>query len=135
MIVIDTNVVSEMMRGDPDAAVLLWVNSVGPLQTTAITLAEIDYGIARLPEGRRKDGLAGMAAEVFAHFGDVVLPFDADAARRYAGIVVGRDRAGHPITSADAQIAAICASRDATLATRNTGDFEGTGVGLINPWG
>ncbi len=134
MIVIDTNVVSEMMRGEPDRTVLAWADAVGRLHTTAITLAEVDYGIARLPDGRRKDRLATTAAEVFADAGDVILAFDAHAARRYARIVADRERAGRPIATADAQIAAICASREATLATRNTGDFDGTGVSLINPW-
>jgi predicted nucleic acid-binding protein len=74
------------------------------------------------------------AAEVFADFGEMILAFDAPAARRYAGIVADRESAGRSITTADAQIAAICASREATLATRNTADFDGTGVSLINPW-
>jgi predicted nucleic acid-binding protein len=134
VIVIDTAVVSEMMRDQPDRAVLGWADAVGRLHTTAITLAEIGYGIARLPDGRRKDRLAMTATEVFADFGDVILAFDAPAARRYAGIVAGRESSGRPITTADAQIAAICASREATLATRNTADFDGTGVSLINPW-
>lgn len=134
MIVIDTNVVSEMMREQPDRAVLAWAASAGRLHTSAITLAEIGYGLARLPDGRRKHRLAATGAEVFADFEDVIVPFDALAARRYAMIVVDREKSGHPITTADAQIAAICASRDATLATRNTADFNGTGISLINPW-
>ncbi|MGL5808808.1 MAG: type II toxin-antitoxin system VapC family toxin [Nocardioides sp.] len=134
MIVVDTNIISEMMRGEPHRKVLAWVDGVGTLHTTAVTLAEIDYGIARLPAGRRKDRLATTAAEVFAAFGDVILAFDARAARRYARIVADRERTGRPIAAADAQIAAICDSRRATLATRNTGDFDGTGIGLINPW-
>jgi predicted nucleic acid-binding protein len=134
VIVVDTNIVSEMMREEPDRNVLAWTDTVGRLHTTAVTLAEIEYGIARLPEGRRKDRLADTAARVFTDFGDVILAFDARAARQYAGIVVGRERAGRPIADADAQIAAICASREATLATRNTGDFEATGISLINPW-
>lgn len=134
MIVIDTNVISEMMRDEPDSTVLAWADAVGPLHTTAITLAEVDYGIARLPAGRRKDRLTTTAAEVFADFGEVILAFDAHAARHYAGIVADREEAGHPIATADAQVAAICASREATLATRDTGDFDGTGVSLINPW-
>ena len=134
MIVIDTNVISEMMRDKPDRRVLAWADVVGRLHTTAITLAEIDYGIARLLDGRRKDRLATTVAEVFTDFGEVILAFDAHAARHYARIVADRERAGHPIATADAQIAAICSSREATLATRNTGDFDGTGVDLINPW-
>lgn len=134
MIVLDTNVVSEMMRDEPDPSVLAWTNSVGQLHTTAVTLAEVCYGIARLPAGQRKDRLTATAAQVFADFEDVILPFDARAARRYAEIVAGRERAGRPITAADAQIAAICSARRATLATRNTSDFHATEVKLLNPW-
>jgi predicted nucleic acid-binding protein len=134
VIVIDTNVVSEMMRDEPDPKVLAWTATAGRLHSTAVTLAEIEYGIARLPAGRRRGRLAATAAGVFADFNDVILPFDAPAARRYAGIVTGREGIGQPIAAADAQIAAICASRDATLATRNTGDFDSTGVRLFNPW-
>lgn len=134
MIVIDTNVVSEMMRGEPDPQVLAWTAAAGRLHTTAITLAEIEYGIARLPGGRRRDQLTATAARVFADYDDVIVPFDARAARRYGTIVALRDASGRPIATADAQIAAICASREASLATRNTDDFEATGIGLINPW-
>ncbi|MGH9064552.1 MAG: type II toxin-antitoxin system VapC family toxin [Acidimicrobiales bacterium] len=134
MIVIDTNVVSEMERDEPDRKVLAWSETVGRLHTTAVTLAEVDYGIARLPEGRRTDRLAATAARVFADFDEVIVAFDAPAARRYGGIVAGRERAGRPIATADAQIAAICAAQGATLATRNTGDFDGTGISLVNPW-
>lgn len=134
MIVIDTNVVSEMMRDEPNPAVLAWVSTVGRLHTTAVTLAEVDFGITRLPEGRRKDRLTATAARVFADFNEVILPFDARAAREYAGIVAHRERSGKPITTAEAQIAAICASHQATLATRNTSDFDATGTTVLNPW-
>ncbi len=134
MIVIDTNVISEMMRNEPDPDVIAWAASAGRLHTTAITLAEVDYGLARLPEGRRRYQLTAIAAGVFADFDDVVLPFDSPAARRYGTIVAGREKLGRPIANADAQIAAICASRQALLATRNTADFEATGVTVINPW-
>ncbi len=134
MIVIDTNVVSEMMRDEPDQKVLTWSETVGRLHTTAVTLAEVDYGIARLPEGHRKDRLAATAASVFADYDELIVAFDARAARRYGSIVADREKGGRPITTADAQIAAICAAREATLATRNTGDFEGTGIDLVNPW-
>jgi predicted nucleic acid-binding protein len=130
VIVIDTNVISEMMREQPDQTVLAWAASGGQLHTSAITLAEIGYGIARLPKGRRGHRLA----EVFSEFGDAILSLDALAAHRYSTIVVDREKSGHPITTADAEIAAICASRDATLATRDTSDFDGTGINLVNPW-
>jgi toxin FitB len=134
VIVIDTNVISEMMRGDPNPTVLAWAAAVGRLHTTAITLAEVEYGLARLPVGRRRDQLTATATEVFADYQDVILSFDVPAAHRYADIVAGCEALGYPITSADAQIAAICAARNATLATRNTSDFTRTGVQLINPW-
>jgi predicted nucleic acid-binding protein len=134
VIIIDTNVVSEMMRDEPDPRVLAWTTAARRLYTTAITLAEIEYGVARLPAGRRRGQLAATSASVFADFRDMILPFDARAARSYAAIVTDRERAGRPIASADAQIAAICACRKATLATRNTNDFDAVGVSLTNPW-
>lgn len=134
MIVIDTNVISEMMRDGPDPVVLAWAATVGRLHTTAITLAEVEYGIARLPAGRRRDQLSRAATDVFADFQDVILPFDVRAAYRYAEVVANREARGDPIATADAQIAAVCAARNAALATRNTGDFESTGIQLVNPW-
>lgn len=134
MIIIDTIVISEMMRPEPDMAVLAWAGVAGKLHTTAITVAEVEYGIARLPDGQRRDRLAKLAAAVFADFSEVILPFDTHAAHRYAEIVAGREKGGHPMAIADGQIAAICASREATLATRNTRDFDATGISLVNPW-
>lgn len=134
MIVIDTNVVSEMMRAEPNRQVLAWSETVRDLYTTAITLAEVNHGIARLPNGRRKERLVTTAAQIFADFDDVILAFDAPAGHQYAEIVANREQVGRPITIADAQIAAICASRQAQLATRNTGDFDATGISVINPW-
>ncbi|HEX3828492.1 MAG TPA: type II toxin-antitoxin system VapC family toxin [Sporichthyaceae bacterium] len=134
MIVLDTNVLSEMMRAKPDPAVLAWVEAAGELHTTALTLAEVDYGIARLASGRRKERLAAAASSLFTEFRDLVLPFDTAAARRYGVIVTVRERAGRPISTVDAQIAAICVSRRAALATRNTADFDDTGIRIIDPW-
>lgn len=134
MIIVDTNVISEMMRLEPNLTVLAWVEAAGKLHTTAITVAEVGYGIARLPDGHRRDRLTDVAAGVFADFGNVILPFDTQAAHQYAEIVADRERGGRPLATADAQIAAICASREATLATRNTGDFEGTWISLVDPW-
>lgn len=136
LIVLDTNVVSELMRATPDPLVETWVRSVDPatIYTTAVTLAEVGFGIARLPIGRRRAQLASAAEEVFETFADHVLPFDSTAAAHYANIVVERDRAGAPIAGFDAQIAAICRSRSSTLATRNTADFASLGLHLIDPW-
>lgn len=137
MIVLDTNVVSELTRPQADAAVVTWVDRqlASDLWLTAVTLAELLYGIGRLPDGRRKVELAtrldAMVAEDLDHR---IAGFDATAASHYADIVVGRERVGRPISTADAQIAAICRSHGAELATRNVGDFEATGVTIANPW-
>lgn len=136
MIALDTNVVSELMRPSPSTRVLAWLRGQvdGELYTTAITLAEILYGLERLPDGRRKQLLRTTSDEVFGGFAEQVLAFDARAALRYAAIVSGRDRMGRPIDGFDAQIAAICREHHATLATRNGVDFEHTGVDVIDPW-
>ncbi len=136
MIVFDTNVVSELMRAEPSPVVVGWVRSrrASELYTTSITLAEVRYGIERLPDGSRKHLLRTVAEEVFAAFEEQVLPFDVEAATRYAAIVSERDRVGLPIDGFDAQIAAICASHGAALATRNLKDFRGTGIEVVDPW-
>ena len=136
MIVADTNVVSELMRAEPSPPVRAWVLAQRhhELRITAITVAEILYGIARLPNGRRKDTLRAAAVDIFSRFAEDVLPFDAAAATIYPEIVDHRDRQGTPISGYDAQIAAICRANDASLATRNEKDFAGLGVELINPW-
>lgn len=138
MIVLDTNVVAELMRAAPSPTVADWVRAHKGhgLRTTSITLAEIRYGIERLPKGRRKERLRSTADDVFGAFPGQVLPFDADAASAYAVIVSvrDRDRAGRPISGFDAQIAAICRTRRAPLATRNSRDFQQTGIDLLDPW-
>ena len=136
MIVVDTNVVSELMRPSPSAALRGWVSrqAAGELYTTAITVAEIRYGLERLTGGRRKNRLEAAADEVFAAFSEYVLPFDAGAAAHYARIAGRRDLAGLPIGGFDAQIAAICRTHGAALATRNIKDFVETGVEVIDPW-
>ncbi len=135
MIVADTSVVSELMRAEPSAGVRAWALAQGhELRITAITAAEILYGIERLPGGRRKATLQEAAFDVFSRFTDDVLAFDATAATIYPQIVYHRDLQGTPISGYDAQIAAICKANDACLATRNEKDFAGVGVELINPW-
>lgn len=136
MIILDTNVVSELMRPDPAPQVAAWVRGRDRLElrTTSVTLAEVKYGIARLPDGRRKQALASAATEIFAAFGDQVLPVDTAAADQYAAIASARERADKPIQGFDALIAAVCRSRGAALATRNLPDFDGTGIEVVNPW-
>jgi predicted nucleic acid-binding protein len=136
LVVLDTNLVSELMRPVPFAGVLAWVERQPARAgcTTAVTVAEVQYGIARLPSGRRKDELETAMTEVLAAFSDRILPFDSSAAVHYAQVVVERERAGTPITGFDAQIAAIRWLHGAVLATRNTTDFLGLGLDLVDPW-
>ncbi len=137
MIVVDTNVISELTRPAPAPEVVAWLDSLtaGEVATTAITAAELFYGVARLPEGRRKTELAAAVTGLLSDdFDGRVLSFDQLAARRYAEVVSRRERIGQPIGHADAQIVAICSAVGATLATRNITDFEDTGIELINPW-
>ena len=136
MIILDTNVVSELMRPSPSSEVEGWVRQRPPreLYTTAITLAEIRYGIERLPAGRRKNVLRTTADDIFLSFADQVLAFDAAAAVEYATVVTTRDHVGTPINTSDAQIASICRVNHASLATRNLDDFDNTGIELMNPW-
>ncbi|MGW2841604.1 PIN domain-containing protein [Streptomyces sp. NPDC001493] len=137
MIILDTNVLSELVKSVPDPRVVDWLDSLVPeeVMTTAMTAAELWYGVRRLPDGKRRSELAeGIDAMLFEDLGGRIEVFDAAAATRYADIVMARERLGRPIAAADAQIAAICASRKATLATRNVKDFESTGVTLVNPW-
>jgi toxin FitB len=137
VIVLDTNVISELTRQVPEPAVISWLDSLPAehVATTAITAAELLYGVARMPSGRRKAELAAAVNGLLGEdFRDRVLPFDDHAAARYAHIACGREKLGRPIGVADAQIAAICRTLDAALATRNTDDFSETGIELINPW-
>ncbi|HQW38399.1 MAG TPA: type II toxin-antitoxin system VapC family toxin [Usitatibacteraceae bacterium] len=137
MIVLDTNVVSELMRASPAENVFDWVagQPAQSLYITSISLAEIVHGILLLPAGRRRSAIQAAAESMFSvEFGGRILPFEASAARAYAKIAVDRRHAGRPISSFDAQIAAIALVARATLATRNVSDFEGCGLKLMNPW-
>ncbi len=137
MILLDTNVVSELMKPAPDDKVIHWIAAqpVTRLFTTTITQAEILHGVLLLPRGRRRQALAQAAGDIFDEdFEGRVLPFDADATLPYAEIATERRRMGRAISHFDAQIAAIARSRSAALATRNVADFEHTGVKILNPW-
>lgn len=137
MIVLDTNVVSELMRAQPAPNVLDWVNAQPSEQLClcSVVVAELLYGVGRMPDGIRKsDLLFAVRAMVFEDFAGRVLPFDLDAAVACAQMVVQREKAGRTISNADAQIAAICAAHGARLATRNTRDFALLDLQLINPW-
>lgn len=137
MIVLDTNVISEIFRPSPEPRVVEWLVSLtGDVAITSITLAELLAGVRRLPEGRRKHELARGIEEAVAPYrgSRSVLAFDADAAERYAEVLEARDAAGAPISTADAQIAAICLAHGAVCATRNVKDFQHTGVKIVDPW-
>ncbi len=137
MIVFDTNVVSEVFRPSPEPRVVDWTASLtGDVAITSVTLAELLAGVRRLPDGRRKDELAhGIDGALEPYRGSrAVLRFDDRAADRYADVLVAREAVGAPISTADAQIAAICLAHDAACATRNVKDFASTGVALIDPW-
>lgn len=137
MILLDTNVLSELMRSAPEKNVLEWIDSqpASELYISAITKAEIELGIALLPDGKQKNRLSTAAGLMFAEFPDRCLAFDSTAASKYAVVVANRTQIGRPISVEDAQIAAIALTRPMTLATRNTSDFELIeGLQLINPW-
>ena len=137
MIIVDTNVISEIMRPNPERQVLDWMDGLpkSDVGITSITVGEILYGIGSLPEGKRKKRLLEAAAAIFeVFFSDRIYAFDRLAAVEYADIVIQRERMGAPVSMANAQIAAICRVALADLATRNTKDFENTGVSLIDPW-
>ncbi|MDQ3036740.1 MAG: type II toxin-antitoxin system VapC family toxin [Myxococcota bacterium] len=137
MIVLDTNVLSELMKPRPSMAVVRWVDarSVASLYTTSLTEAELLHGIALLPNGKRRDAIDAAARAMFEEeLAGRVLPFGSAAARAYAEIAAARRRAGRPIATIDAQIAAIVRATGATLATRNVSDFDGCGIDVANPW-
>ena len=137
MFVLDTNVVSELMRERPDPEVLGWMDNqlTVNLYVTSVTEAEIRTGIAILPQGERQRGLATAAERLFGvFFSERILPFDSDAAQAYAMLAAERRTAGRPISQSDCQIAAIARSRGAAVVTRDVGGFEGCGLDVIDPW-
>jgi predicted nucleic acid-binding protein len=135
MIALDTNVVSELMRATPDPRVLRWVDeqSSDTLVVTAVTVAELLYGIARLPASRKRSQLEAAIAATFDE-DLVILPFDDAAAVDYATITASQELRGRTVSMADAMIAATCMSAGAALATRNTKDFADLGIDLVDPW-
>lgn len=136
MIVLDTNVVSEAMKPQPHPGVLAWLNDQASetLYLSSVTLAELLFGIGALPTGNRKEMLAQALDGLMGLFRDRVLPFDIDAARRYAELAVAARAAGRGFPTPDGYIAAIAASRGFIVASRDTAPYEAAGVKVINPW-
>lgn len=137
VILIDTNVISELMRTAPAQAVLDWfaAHDATALFFSAVSEAELRTGAAILPAGKRRDGLtAAIDTMIKEDFAGRVLPFDSAAAKAYAAIAADRRATGRPIMEADCQIAAIARALGATVATRNVGDFEGCGIEIVDPW-
>ena len=137
MILLDTNILSELMRTSPTTAVEEWLGAQmsASLFISAVTEAELRFRVALLADGKRRSRLAEELDKMLAEdFADRILPFDSAAAASYARIASERRKSGRPIAQADAQIAAIAQSRGAALATRNVADFADCGVDLINPW-
>ena len=135
---LDTNVLSEWMRPQPDPAVLDWVGQQSPdqLYTSTITVAEIEAGLALMPTGQRQRALQAAAGAMFEQdFAGRLWAFDVAAAQVFAAVKAQRSRTGRPIAHADAQIASLALLYRATLVTRNTTDFTGIeGLGVFNPW-
>lgn len=137
MIVLDTNVLSEVLRPVPESSVMAWLANQprASLFTTAVTRGEILYGIRLLSDGKRRRGLGDAAIKIFDEdFAGHVLSFDSEAADMYAEISASRRTAGKPISQFDSMIVAMARSRGASLATRNVKDFDDCGTDIINPW-
>ena len=137
MILLDTNVISELVRPAPDPAVVGFLREQVPdsIYTAAVCVAEIQCGLVRMPVGRRRDDLtARMTALLEIAFRNEILAFDRECATRYGEIRAYREAAGKPITVEDAMIAATAQAHGAVLVTRNLADFEDTGIQLVNPW-
>jgi hypothetical protein len=137
MILLDTNVISEVFRAQPDAKVSSWLAAV-PIEDlfiSSVTKAELLYGLALLPDGKRKRDLANVIQDFLEErIENSIVSFDGQAAVAYARIAADRRRAGHVIRELDAQIAAIALACGFAVATRNVSDFEGCGVEIVNPW-
>ena len=137
MILLDTNILSELMRRAPEQGVEQWLADQPDASVfiSAITEAELRYGVALLPAGKWRSTLAAVIEDMLGEdFTGRILPFDSAAAVAFAEIAASRRQAGRPIAQADAQIAAIARSRGASLATRNVDDFAGCEIEIINPW-
>lgn len=136
MILLDTNVVSEAMKPEPDETVRAWLDeqAAETLYLSSVTVAELMFGIGALPDGKRKDRLTAALDGVMELFADRILPFDTAAARHYAGLAVEARAAGKGFPTPDGYIAAIAASRGFVVATRDASAFAAAGIEVIDPW-
>ena len=137
MIILDTNVISELLRPAPEPKVEHWLSAQDGLNVylTSISEAELRYGLAIMGNGKRRAALVDAVDRILREdLAGRILPFDSSAAQSFATIAAARRSAGRPIAQADCQIASIAHTRGATVATRNTPDFEGCEIDLINPW-
>jgi predicted nucleic acid-binding protein len=136
MIVLDTNVISEAMKPAPNLAVQAWLNEqvAETLYLSSVTLAELLFGIAALPAGRRRNTLTRALDGLLELFGDRVLPFDTDAAHHYAALAVAARNAGRGFPTQDGYIAAIAGSRGFMVASRDTSPYEAGGLRVVDPW-
>lgn len=136
MIVLDTNVISELRNRRYSDHLLTWLDGIAREEVflTTVSIAEIHFGVGCLPEGRRKADLADFYRQMEAEFNDRILVFSVDAAHRYGKLTAERRSRGHSIETKDAMIAATCLAHGATLATRNVKDFEGLDLRLVNPF-
>jgi len=135
MIVLDTNVLSEPLKKQPDEHVLAWLASLEEeAGATSVSVGELLTGVRALPAGRRREGLLEAIESTLGTFAGSVLAYDEAAARHYAQLQESRRAAGRPLAVEDGMNAAICIARGTTLATRNTPDFAGLGLELIDPW-
>ena len=136
MILLDTNIVSEAMKPEPNAAVMAWLNEQASqtLYLSSVTLAELLFGISALPAGKRKTLLDRALTELLELFKDRTLSFDVNAARHYADLAVAARNGGRGFPTPDGYIAAIAASRGFIVASRDTSPYKAAGVRVINPW-
>ena len=137
MILLDTNVISEPLKLSADAGVLSWIDaqSIDTLYLSAISLAELRFGIAALPTGKRKETLhLGLEQRILPLFADRILPFDASASQAYADILSTARAQGRAISTADGYIAATAKRHGFMVATRDASPFEAAGLTVINPW-
>ena len=136
MILLDTKVISEAMKPAPEAAVRDWLDeqAAETLYLSSVTIAELTFGIGALPQGRRKDRLMAALEGVMALFGERILPFDTEAARRYGDLAVRARAAGRGFPTQDGYIAAIAATHEFAVASRDASAFEAAGLAVIDPW-